>query len=79
MNFRMEADSIGAKQVPADAYYGVQSLRGCENFRITGLKLLQLRFSVTFMIDLEDQHFILFPVLSSPFLRLKSMKTERKR
>ena len=39
MNYRMEADSIGAKQVPADAYYGVQSLRGCENFRITGLKL----------------------------------------
>ena len=39
MNYRMEADSIGTKQVPADAYYGVQSLRGCENFRITGLKL----------------------------------------
>ena len=39
MNYRMEADSIGVKQVPADAYYGVQSLRGCENFRITGLKL----------------------------------------
>ena len=39
MNFRMEADSIGVKQVPVDAYYGVQSLRGCENFRITGLKL----------------------------------------
>ena len=39
MNYRMEADSIGEKQVPADAYYGVQSLRGCENFRITGLKL----------------------------------------
>lgn len=39
MNYRMEADSIGEKQVPADAYYGVQSLRGCENFQITGLKL----------------------------------------
>ena len=39
MNYRMEADSIGVKQVPADAYYGVQSLRGCENFQITGLKL----------------------------------------
>ena len=39
MNYRMEADSIGTKQVPADAYYGVQSLRGCENFQITGLKL----------------------------------------
>ena len=39
MNYRMEADSIGVKEVPAEAYYGVQSLRGCENFRITGLKL----------------------------------------
>ena len=39
MNYRMEADSIGTKQVPADAYYGVQSLRGYENFRITGLSL----------------------------------------
>ena len=36
MNYRMEADSIGTKQVPADAYYGVQSLRGAENFKITG-------------------------------------------
>lgn len=39
MNYRLEADSIGTKQVPADAYYGVQSLRGYENFRITGLTL----------------------------------------
>ena len=39
MKFRMEADSIGTKQVPVDAYYGVQSLRGHENFRITGQRL----------------------------------------
>lgn len=37
--FRTESDSIGIKQVPEDAYYGVQSLRGAENFNITGLKL----------------------------------------
>ena len=30
--YRIEQDSIGDKQVPMDAYYGVQSLRGCENF-----------------------------------------------
>jgi len=40
MNYRMEADSIGTKEVPAEAYYGVQSLRGCENFQITGLRML---------------------------------------
>ena len=39
MEYRIEADSIGTKQVPADAYYGVQSLRGMENFQITGQRL----------------------------------------
>jgi len=37
--YRLETDSIGKKQVPKDAYYGVQSLRGYENFRITGQQL----------------------------------------
>ena len=36
---RMESDSIGEMEVPADAYYGVQSLRAKENFPITGNKL----------------------------------------
>lgn len=39
MTYRIESDSIGQKQVPAEAYYGVQSLRGCENFQITGQRL----------------------------------------
>ena len=39
MEYRIEVDSIGEKQVPKDVYYGVQSLRGCENFQITGQKL----------------------------------------
>ena len=39
MEYRIEVDSIGEKQVPKDAYYGVQSLRGCENFQITGQRL----------------------------------------
>ncbi len=39
MHFRKESDSIGSKWIPADAYYGVQSLRGCENFQITGQHL----------------------------------------
>ncbi|MCB2360773.1 aspartate ammonia-lyase [Clostridium estertheticum] len=37
MNFRLESDSIGSKQVPMEAYYGVQTLRCAENFKITGL------------------------------------------
>ena len=36
MKTRMETDSIGSLQVPAEAYYGVQSLRGSQNFPITG-------------------------------------------
>ena len=39
MLYRTESDSIGTKQVPKDAYYGVQSLRGAENFQITGQRL----------------------------------------
>ena len=37
--FRIERDSIGEKQVPVDAYYGVQSLRAKENFKISGKKV----------------------------------------
>ncbi|WP_193353674.1 aspartate ammonia-lyase [Clostridium tetani] len=39
MEFRLESDSIGEKQVPKEAYYGVQSLRAKENFKITGLRI----------------------------------------
>ena len=37
--FRIEHDSIGDKEVPVDALYGVQTLRAAENFRITGTKV----------------------------------------
>lgn len=37
--YRVESDSIGSKQVPKTAYYGVQSLRAAENFHITGRKM----------------------------------------
>lgn len=37
--YRLERDSIGEKQVPIDAYYGVQSLRAKENFKISGQKV----------------------------------------
>jgi len=35
---RTEKDSLGEKRVPNDAYYGIQALRGAENFQITGIK-----------------------------------------
>src|SRR6187397_3071881 len=35
---RTESDLLGPKQIPADAYYGVQTMRALENFQISGLK-----------------------------------------
>ncbi len=32
-------DFLGEKQIPEDAYYGVQTLRGKENFHITGIPM----------------------------------------
>lgn len=38
-NVRMEKDFLGAKEVPVDAYYGIQTLRAVENFPITGYRV----------------------------------------
>ena len=37
-DFRVERDPIGEVNVPADAYYGVQTLRAARNFPISGLR-----------------------------------------
>src|SRR5690606_19357102 len=34
--FRIERDLLGEREVPVDAYYGVHTLRACENFQISG-------------------------------------------
>jgi aspartate ammonia-lyase len=34
--FRIEHDSLGERQVPAEWYYGVQTLRALENYQFTG-------------------------------------------
>ncbi|HEY3265403.1 MAG TPA: aspartate ammonia-lyase [Armatimonadota bacterium] len=38
MSTRTEKDSLGTKEVPVDAYYGIQTQRAVENFPITGMK-----------------------------------------
>ena len=38
-NFRIEHDSMGELQVPADALYGAQTQRAIDNFPISGLRL----------------------------------------
>ncbi|ASS74940.1 aspartate ammonia-lyase [Tumebacillus algifaecis] len=35
--YRIEKDLLGTKDVPIDAYYGIQTLRAVENFPITGI------------------------------------------
>ena len=37
--YRIEKDFLGEKKIPAEAYYGVQTLRGKENFHITGIPM----------------------------------------
>src|SRR6476620_658355 len=39
LSSRLEQDLLGPREVPTDAYYGVQTLRGMENFWISGVPL----------------------------------------
>ena len=36
---RFEKDLIGEKEIPAEAYYGVQTARALENFQISGVQI----------------------------------------
>lgn len=36
MNIRREKDSLGEKEIPKEAYYGIQTLRAIENFHVSG-------------------------------------------
>jgi aspartate ammonia-lyase len=38
--YRIERDSMGERQIPDTAYYGIQTLRAIENFPISGLRPL---------------------------------------
>src|SRR6266852_1334123 len=38
MKMRTEKDSLGEKHVPADAYYGIQTVRAVENYPISGFR-----------------------------------------
>ncbi len=37
-NLRLEKDSIGTKEIPADVYYGIQTARAIENYPISGMR-----------------------------------------
>jgi aspartate ammonia-lyase len=50
MATRVERDPLGELQVPADAYYGVQTQRAVDNFPISGLKAPAPLVSATVLI-----------------------------
>ena len=39
-DYRTERDSMGSRDIPANVYYGIQTLRAIENFAISGIKPL---------------------------------------
>jgi aspartate ammonia-lyase len=51
-NFRTERDSLGEKQVPAGAYYGVQTARAIENYPISGWRAFPSLVRAAAMIKL---------------------------
>ncbi|MGB3208195.1 MAG: aspartate ammonia-lyase [Crinalium sp.] len=40
LTYRIEKDSMGEREIPENAYYGIQTLRATENFPISGIKPL---------------------------------------
>src|SRR5476649_533485 len=50
MSFRTERDPLGELQVPAEAYYGVQTLRAVANFPISGLRAPQDLVTATILV-----------------------------
>ena len=39
MKYRIESDLLGEMQVPVEAYYGVQTQRGIDNYKVSNLKM----------------------------------------
>src|SRR5438093_11537749 len=51
MQYRIERDPLGELQVPADAYYGIQTARASENFPISGLRAPAKLVTATILIQ----------------------------
>ena len=39
MKYRNEKDLLGSVRIPADAYYGSETMRAYDNFQISGVKV----------------------------------------
>ena len=50
LDYRIERDSMGERQLPKNVYYGIQTLRATENFPISGLKPLSTYIDACILI-----------------------------
>lgn len=50
MSFRLERDPLGGREVPSDAYYGIQTVRAVENFPISGLRMPASLVAATILV-----------------------------
>ncbi len=50
MDYRTERDPLGTREVPAGVYYGIQTLRASENFRISGLRMPPELIAATILV-----------------------------
>src|SRR5262249_61818134 len=51
---RIEKDSLGQRELPADALYGINTLRALENFPLTGRTIATLPEFVTAMAIVKE-------------------------
>ncbi len=54
MEYRKEHDSLGEKDVPVDAYYGVQTVRAIENFPITGIPISEFPVVIKAIASIKE-------------------------
>lgn len=53
MDTRTETDLLGSREIPADAYYGIHTLRAIENFRISTATINDLPQFIRAMVEVK--------------------------
>ncbi len=73
-NIRIEEDLLGTREVPADAYYGVHTLRAIENFYISNSKISDIPEFVRGMVMVKKPQ--PWPTKScKPFLKTRQTRS----
>ncbi|MBP7090577.1 MAG: Aspartate ammonia-lyase [Syntrophorhabdaceae bacterium] len=54
MQYRIEYDSLGEKEVPAEVYYGIQTMRAIENFPITGIPISEFPVLIKAIASIKE-------------------------